>query len=736
LSEFYLEPIYNVFIKVNRAVFKKFIHLGWLQEHFFAFFKEFTMKLLHFKRMARQQFHKPALMTLAVVGLQMGLYPLGALSQTVPSSSQSTSQSIPQNTAKNSATANVSAKNEAVSNYDRNNQIFQPVFGTGGMVASDQALASAVGAEILKQGGNAVDAAVATGFALAVVLPYAGNLGGGGFMMIHRQKPLKTTAIDFREVAPSGASRDMYLDEKGQVIKGMSTQSVASVGVPGSVAGLLMALDQYGTFSQSAVIQPAIVLARQGFTVSHELAGMLASHRNHLGKSTASRKVFFVKRDENVTCVAEMCPLDELKTLSAGDKLVQTDLAQTLERIAQQGRQGFYEGTVAESILKTLNVSTADTQQHDSNQPIKARTQPLFTAADLTTYQPLERQPIWGSYRGVAIASMPPPSSGGVHLIQMLNMLEALPLSESGWGSAQTIHDLAQVARFAYADRAEYLGDTDFVKVPLKGLTSKAYAKSLVSQIDLSKATKSTSVKAGNPLPYESDQTTHYSVIDAQGNMVSTTTTLNLNFGSGWMAEGTGVLLNNEMDDFSVKAGVPNAFGLIGNEANNIQPGKRPLSSMTPTLVFRDDQPWFATGSPGGARIITTVLQQIVNVVDFNMNIAQAAAAPRMHHQWLPDYIRVEQGFSPDTLALLRAMGHEVRVMGTMGRIQSVQRSGVDPASAPSGTTAAHAATPRVGSGSGAMASSEASKVVNDTSMMQGVSDPRSPDGAAISVRP
>ena len=683
------------------------------------------MLFKEYKPMLNIGLHRTTLTTLLVLGLQLGLYPLGAASQpplkTLP---QNTSQTIFQS-ATSITSSSASHKDEAVLNYDRNNQIYQPVFGHGGMVASDEALASAVGAEILRQGGNAVDAAVATGFALAVVLPYAGNLGGGGFMMIHRQEPLKTIALDFREVAPSSAWQDMYLDEQGQVIKGMSTQSVASIGVPGSVAGLLMALNQYGTFSQRTVIEPAIALARKGFTVSHEFADILASHRNHLGKSTASRKVFFVKRNASVTCEITVCPLDELKTLSAGDKLVQADLAMTLERIAQQGRQGFYEGPVADSILKTLNVSTQDTQQHASNQPLKKRIQPIFTEADFSTYEPQERPPIWGTYKGVTVASMPPPSSGGVHLIKMLNMLELLPLAQNGWGSAQTIHDLAQVSRFTYADRAEYLGDTDFIKVPLKGLTSKAYAQSLVKKIDRLKATPSVEVNAGNPMPYESDQTTHFSVIDVQGNMVSTTTTLNLYFGSGWMAEGTGVLLNNEMDDFSVKSGVPNTFGLVGNEANNIQPGKRPLSSMTPTLVFRDDQPWFATGSPGGARIITTVLQHIINVVDFNMNIAQAAAAPRMHHQWLPDYIRVEQGFSPDTLALLRAMGHDVRVMGTMGRIQSVQRNLV-PVLKYKPTDAMTKPLP----------SPVTSLVSNQTGIMQGVSDPRSPDGAAISVRP
>ncbi len=397
------------------------------------------MTSLNIKPLLSPILKKTSLYLLVVISLQLGFYPLGVASQPTTAN----------------ALQNTSVKNEAVLNYDRLNQIFQPVYGTGGMVASDQALASAVGADILRQGGNAIDAAVATGFALAVVLPYAGNLGGGGFMMIHRQQPLTTTAIDFREVAPSGASRDMFLDAQGQVIKNMSTQSVASVGVPGSVAGLLMALNQYGTLNQKVVLEPAILLARDGFTVSHELADMLASHRNHLGKSTASRQVFFVKRDDTVTCDIQVCPLEALKTLSAGDKLIQTDLAQTLERIAQQGRQGFYEGTVAESILKTLNTLSNDTQQHISNQPLQNRSQPLFSATDLTNYQPRERQPIWGNYRGVSIASMPPPSSGGIHLVQMLNMLETFPLSQSSWGSAQTIHDLAQVARLSYADRAE-----------------------------------------------------------------------------------------------------------------------------------------------------------------------------------------------------------------------------------------------------------------------------------------
>lgn len=589
---------------------------------------------------------------------------------------------------------------EAIRNYDRINQIFQPTYGHGGMVASDQALASEVGAEILRQGGNAVDAAVATGFALAVVLPYAGNLGGGGFMLVHRQKPLLTTTIDFREVAPSGASRDMYLDAQGNVIEGMSTQSLASVGVPGSVAGLLMALEQYGTLPRQAVIEPAILLAKQGFTVTHELASILASHHNHLGKSVASRKVFFVKRDPALSCAIEVCPIDDLQTLAAGDKLVQTDLANTLALIAQQGRAGFYEGRVGHAIVNTLNATTADKPQY--------KVAHLFNQQDLTNYQAKTRKPIRGTYRGVEVVSMPPPSSGGVHLIQMLNMLETIPLQQNGWGSAQTIHNLVEVARLAYADRAEFMGDTDFVKVPIKGLISKNYALSLVKNINTRQATPSKEIKAGNPTFYESDQTTHFSVIDAQGNMVSTTTTLNLYFGSGWMVEGTGILLNNEMDDFSVKAGVPNAFGLVGHTANQIEPGKRPLSSMTPTLVFRDGQPWFATGTPGGARIISTVLQHIVNVVDFNMNIAQAAAAPRMHHQWLPDFIRVEQGFSPDTLAILRAKGHDVRVMGTMGRIQSVERD-----------------------------LETYSKGTQDLAgMMRGVSDPRSPDGAAISVRP
>lgn len=587
--------------------------------------------------------------------------------------------------------------NQAVLHYDRLTQISQPTYGQGGMVASDQILASSVGAQILRRGGNAVDAAVATGFALAVVLPYAGNLGGGGFMLIHQHDPKHTVALDFREVAPQAAHPDMFLDSQGQVIPNMSTESTASVGVPGSVAGLLLALEQYGSLSQRDVIEPAIQLAREGFEVSHELARMLESHRLHLAKSPASRMVFFVKRNEQLTCALVVCPIEDIRTLQAGERLVQEDLAHTLELIAQNGRDGFYKGPVAQAILATLN--------HDRPNPSKA--EPLFTLEDLTQYRAQWRKPIWGHYQGayaaIDVASMPPPSSGGIHLIQILNMLEHIPFAQSGWGSAQAIHDLTQVAKLAYADRAQHLGDTDFITVPIQGLISKEYAKQRMQGFDRQAARASQSIQAGDPLPYESDQTTHYSVIDRHGNMVSTTTTLNLNFGSGWMAQGTGVLLNNEMDDFAIKAGVPNAFGLVGSQANAIAPGKRPLSSMTPTLVFKAQQPWFATGTPGGARIITTVVQHIVNVVDFNMNLAQAAAAPRMHHQWLPDFIRLEQGFSPDTIALLRAKGHDVRVMGIMGRVQAVEMDRSDP---------------------------------QNSAMMQGVSDPRSPDGAAISVRP
>ena len=574
--------------------------------------------------------------------------------------------------------ARTQPENVAVTRYDNSLEIFHPVRATGGMVASEQNLASQVGADILSQGGNAIDAAVAVGFALAVVLPNAGNLGGGGFMLIRDAKSGETRALDFRETAPAASSRDMFLDQDGKVIPGKSTRTPYSVAVPGTVAGLIFAAQQYGTLPLNRLLAPAIKLAEDGFIVSPVLAQQFSLQRAHLERWPSTREVFFKRKPDSADCPLTQCPAASLETYAAGERLLQPDLARTLRLIARHGTEGFYKGTVAQGIVDTLSSSS----------------KPL-TLEDLANYRIANRDPVRGSYRGFEVLSMPAPSSGGIHLIQMLNLLEHFPLSEYGAGSAQTIHLLAESARLAYADRAEHLGDPDFVKVPQQGLISKSYAKQLVKNIDPQKMTPSKKVSAGRPQTYESDQTTHFSVMDAHGNVVSCTYTLNLNFGSGIVAQGTGVLLNNEMDDFSAKPGAPNAFGLLGGSANAIEPGKRPLSSMTPVIVMRDGQPWLATGTPGGARIITTVLQTLINTIDFKMNIAEALSMPRVHHQWMPDFLRIERGISPDTIDVLKQKGHDVRVMPTMGRVQTVQKN---------------------------------------HGVLFGASDPRNPDGAAIGI--
>ncbi len=569
-------------------------------------------------------------------------------------------------------------ENVAVTRYDDSLEIFHPIRAIGGMVASEQGLASQVGADILSQGGNAVDAAVAIGFALAVVLPNAGNLGGGGFMLVHDAKNASTHALDFRETAPSSATREMFLDQHGNVILGKSTRTPYSVAVPGTVAGLTFAAQQYGSMPLERLLAPAIKLAESGFIVSPVLAQQFSLQRAHLERWPSTKEVFFQRKSDAQVCILSECPSSSLRTYSAGERLLQPDLARTLRTIALQGADGFYKGAVAQNIVDTLSFASS---------PISLQ--------DLEQYRIAQRAPVKGFYRGYEVLSMPAPSSGGVHLIQMLNILERYPLAQYGAGSAQTIHLIAESARLAYADRAEHLGDPGFVKVPQRGLTSKAYADRLAQNIQLQRITPSTQVNAGNANDFESEQTTHFSVMDKFGNVVSCTYTLNLNFGSGIVAKGTGVLLNNEMDDFSSKPGAPNAFGLLGGRANAIEPGKRPLSSMTPVIVLKDGQPWLATGTPGGARIITTVLQTILNSIDFKMNIAEALSMPRVHHQWMPDYIRIERGISPDTIRLLKEKGHEVRVMQTMGRVQTVQRQG---------------------------------------DVFFGASDPRNPDGAAIGI--
>lgn len=532
------------------------------------------------------------------------------------------------------------ASQSAANRYDSSNDIFHPVYGKNGMVASEQGLATQVGLDILKQGGNAIDAAVAVGFALAVVLPNAGNIGGGGFMVLHDDKTGKDVAIDFREIAPAKASRDMYLDNQGNVIDGKSLFTHDASGVPGTVAGMEYALKKWGTMPLSKVLEPAIKLADKGFIVSDVLAQTLKEEKSTLGKWSASKAIFFKNGEP----------------LKSGDLLVQKDLAKSLRLIAKQGAKAFYQGEIATKIAKEM-------QSHGGT----------MTLEDLKAYKVVERQPIIGDYRGYKVVTMPPPSSGGVHLIEILNMLEHYPIKEDGVNSAKNIHHMAESMKLAYADRSEYLGDPDFVKIPVTGLTSKAYANELVKTIDDNKARLSSNIKPGKPQPYESDQTTHFSVMDKAGNAVAVTYTLNLNFGSGIVVEGTGILLNNEMDDFSVKPGVPNAFGLVGGTANAIEAKKRPLSSMTPTIVMKNNKPWLVTGSPGGARIITTVLQSVVNTIDHEMNPAEAIITPRVHHQWLPDELRVEEGISPDTIKLLQDKGHKVVTKAPMGRIQIIQ---------------------------------------------------------------
>ena len=567
--------------------------------------------------------------TLLSASLALALASLAACSATPPQAS-----TAPAAVQQTSAAAAASAA------YDFDMDVFHPVVANNGMVATEQELASRIGLDILKAGGNAVDAAVGIGFALAVALPNAGNLGGGGFMMVHDAKTGKSVALDFREVAPLKATRNMYLDDKGNVINGKSLYTHYAVGVPGTVAGMEHALKKWGTMPLDKVIAPSIALAEKGFPVSETLAKILRQEQKNMGKWPATTEIFW----------------KDGAPLKRGDLLVQKDLAQSMRLIAQQGAKAFYEGAIAQKIA-------AEMAPHAG----------AVTLQDLREYKVAEREPVRGTYRGYEVVTMPPPSSGGTHLVQILNMLEQWPLAQWGQNSAQTLHHMAESSKLAYADRSEYLGDPDFVKIPLKGLTSKRYAESLAKTIDPNRARPAKEIKPGQPQPYESDQTTHYSVVDKAGNAVAVTYTLNTNFGSGIVAKGTGILLNNEMDDFAAKPGVANAYGLVGGDANAVAAKKRPLSSMTPTLVLKDGKPTLVTGSPGGARIITTVLQTVVNTIDFGNNPAEAAAAPRVHHQWTPDELRVEKGLSADTPALLKQRGHNIAVKPSMGRTQTIQ---------------------------------------------------------------
>lgn len=508
------------------------------------------------------------------------------------------------------------------------------------MVSSQEALATKIGLDILKKGGNAVDSAVAVGFALAVTLPKAGNIGGGGFMMVHLANKNKTIAIDYREMAPAQAHRDMFLDEDGLVDNKLARASFRSAGIPGTVAGLLHALDRYGSMSRKEVMEPAIKLAEEGFILSHELANELEARRSQLSRSEAGKHKFYKKTGE---------------AYKTGELFKQKKLAWSLKQISKRGRKAFYQGKIAAKIV-------ASSKQHDG----------LITLNDLSAYEVKEREAVQGTYRGYKIVSMPPPSSGGAHIVQMLNILENFDLTSMHHNSAAYLHVLTETMKYAYADRSEYLGDPDYVDIPLAELLSKGYAQTLAQQIDNAVTRPSDDIKPGKDLPFESADTTHYSIADSEGNVVSNTYTLNFSYGSGFVIAGTGILLNNEMDDFSAKAGAPNAFGLLGGKANAINAGKRPLSAMTPTIIFKGTKPFLIVGSPGGSKIITSVLQVILNVIDHKMNIADASSVPRIHHQWYPDVLNVELGVSIDTIKLLQQKGHSVQTSKALGATQSI----------------------------------------------------------------
>lgn len=532
-----------------------------------------------------------------------------------------------------------------------------PQSSTGGMVVSDSALASEVGAEILRKGGNAVDAAVATGFALAVVFPSAGNIGGGGFMVV-RMANGTTVAIDYREMAPGAAHREMYLDEDGDVIPGRSTVGRWAAGVPGTVAGMWEAHQRYGKLDWKDVVEPAYRLARDGYVLSAGRASSLRARANSFRQFKDSYRILNRGGD----------------FYKEGETLRQPDLAATFLRIRDNGRDGFYKG-------ETARLFVEDSKKNGGP----------FTQEDFDNYVAKVRRPLVGTYttgthQEFQIVTMPPPSSGGVALIQMLNMLERIPISFKELGSAGYVHILVETMKRAFADRAAHMGDPDYADVPVDGLIDKSYAMGLNQGIT-NRATPSSEIKAGVFPPKEGENTTHFSVVDAEGNAVANTYTLNTSYGSLVIAEGTGVLLNNEMDDFTSKPGVPNAYGLIQGEANAIEPGKRPLSSMTPTIIVKDQELFMVTGSPGGPTIINTVMHSILNVIEHGMTVQEAVAFPRFHHQWMPDLIRWEPlGLSDETRAALEKMGHKFQQPGRMGSCHAIliganglRLAGVDP---------------------------------------------------------
>jgi gamma-glutamyltranspeptidase / glutathione hydrolase len=500
-----------------------------------------------------------------------------------------------------------------------------------GMVVAQEGRAAQIGVDVLRRGGNAVDAAVATAFALAVTYPRAGNLGGGGYMLIHLAGSRRDVAIDYRETAPAAATRSIFLDENGKADPQKSRDSALGIGIPGTVAGLALAEARYGSgkFRLADLIAPAIALARDGMVLSATDADATQAETGRLARWPSAAKIFLK---------------DDGEPLAAGERLVQSDLADTLKTIATRGPRAFYEGALAEKLVAGVRAAGG-----------------IMTLDDLKSYRPLLHAPVRSRYRGYEIVSMPPSSSGGVVLIEMLNILEGYRLGALGRDSAERLHLMAEAMQRAYADRAAFLGDPATVTAPLVRLMSKRYAGELRRTIDPDRATPAEAIRAGAAASREGENTTHFSVIDRFGNAVANTYTLNFSYGLGLVAEGTGVLLNNELDDFAAAPGAPNAYGLIGGDANAPGPGKRPLSSMTPTIVLKDGRPFLVTGSPGGSRIITAVLQVISDVVDLRLPLAEAVAAPRIHDQWSPDEVWAEGGLKPELLQGLKALGHTVR---------------------------------------------------------------------------
>ncbi|MFN0088523.1 MAG: gamma-glutamyltransferase [Blastocatellia bacterium] len=527
-----------------------------------------------------------------------------------------------------------------------------PVRGKSGMVASVSEIASRVGVDVLKRGGNAIDAAVAVGLALAVVWPSAGNLGGGGFMVI-RLADGRATAIDYREMGPAAAHRNVYLDAGGEYIKESSTYGHGAAGVPGTVAGLSYALEKYGTMKWAAVAEPSRRLAANGFPVWYQLERSLKNGREGLSRYPETKRIF----------------LRNGVPYETGEIFRQPELAAVLARMIRRGPREFYEGRTARLIEASMRKAARGGK-------------PWMTVEDLKNYKPVEREPLRGVYRGHEIITMPPPSSGGVAMLEMLNILERYDLKSMGGASSRHTHLLVEAMRRAFADRARFLGDPDFVSVPVSGLTSRKYADALAATIDPDRASTSESVHHGDPLPYESEETTHFTVVDKFGNVVSNTYTLNDSYGNKITVEGAGFLLNNEMDDFAPKPGAANLYGLIQGEANAVAARKRPLSSMTPTIVLKNGELWFAVGSPGGPTIINTVMQVLINIIDHGMNIQQAIEWPRVHHQWMPDAITYEPyGLSADVTKRLIEMGHILtdrpRYMGDAEGVMIEDKTGI-----------------------------------------------------------